>query len=99
MRRREFLGVLSGVAAWPVVARAQQPVQVRRIGILIGGSSPDTPEAQASIAAFVKALQQLGWTEGSNVRFDTRWARGNPENVRKYARELVSLSITVALSF
>ena len=91
MRRREFLGALGGAAAMPLAARAQQGERVRRIGILMGGASADTPESQASMSAFVKELQQLGWAEGSNVRIDTRWATGNPENVRKYARELVGL--------
>ena len=76
MRRREFLGVLGGAAAaWPLAARAQQPERVRRIGVLMA-SAADDPEARPASAAFLQGLQQLGWTDGRNVRIDTRWAAG-----------------------
>jgi putative tryptophan/tyrosine transport system substrate-binding protein len=65
--RRELLAALGGAVAWPLAARAQQPDWVRRIGVLMGLSESD-PEAQSRIAAFRKTLQDLGWTEGRNVR-------------------------------
>ena len=75
MRRRgDVIALLGGAAAaWPLAARAQQPERMRRIGVLMA-SAADDPESQARIAAFVQGLQQLGWTEGRNLRIDTRWA-------------------------
>ena len=95
--RRKFIAALGGAAAaWPLAARAQQADRVRRIGVLIGG--PDNPEDQAPYAAFVQGLQQLGWTDGRNVRFDIRWGAGNAADARKYAAELVALAPDVILS-
>ena len=75
MKRREFITLLGGAAAaWPLAARAQQAERMRRIGVLMN-SAADDPEAQARLAAFVQGLQQLGWTDGRNVRIDYRWAR------------------------
>ena len=91
MRRRAFIAALGGAAAWPVVARAQQPERMRRIGVLLGIAAND-PDAQTRLAAFVQTLQQLGWTDGRNVRIDTRWASGDAELIRKYAAELVALA-------
>jgi putative tryptophan/tyrosine transport system substrate-binding protein len=71
MRRREFITLLGGAAAWPVAARAQQPERVRRIGVLTNLAADD-PEGQARITALVQSLQQLGWTDGRNVRIDYR---------------------------
>ena len=65
---------------------------MRRIGVLIGGGAADDPDTLASIAAFLQGLQQLGWTDGRNVRIDTRWAAGNADNIRKYAAELAALA-------
>ncbi len=79
------------MAAWPTVARAQQPERMRRVGVL-GPRGADDLEAEARIAAFVKELQQLGWTEARNVRIDIRRTAGNPDDARKYAAELVELS-------
>ena len=73
MKRREFITLLGGAAAWPLAARAQQGERMRRIGVLMT-SAADDPEGQARVAAFLQGLQQLGWTEGRNVRIDTRWA-------------------------
>ena len=67
MRRRTFIAGLGSAAAWPVVARAQQGERMRRIGVLMSQAA-DNPEGQARIAAFLQALQQLGWTEGRNIR-------------------------------
>ena len=71
MKRREFIAGLGGAAAWPLVAGTQQPERMRRIGVLMNRA--DDPEGRARIAAFLQGLQQLGWTDGGNVRMDTRW--------------------------
>jgi putative tryptophan/tyrosine transport system substrate-binding protein len=98
MRRREFIALLGGAAAdWPLAARAQQSDRMRRIGVLNGQATND-PDAQANIAAFLRGLQQLGWTDGRNVRIDHRWAAGNPADIRKYAAELVALAPDVILA-
>jgi len=91
--RREFISALGGAATWPLAAHAQQPEQMRRIGVLRG-----RPAVQAQHAAFLQELQQLGWTEGRNVRIDIRWAAGNGDDLRKYAVELVALAPDVILS-
>src|ERR1044072_7776901 len=91
MRRREFLGVVAGAAAaGPIVARAQQAEPVRRIGVLAGGASESGADTQERNAAFAKTLQQLGWTDGDNVRINYRYGLGDAASVRKYAAELVS---------
>jgi hypothetical protein len=74
MRRREFITLLGGAAAWPIAARAQQRERVRRIGMLNTFAAED-PEGQARIAAVLQALQPLGWTVGTNLRIDHRWGR------------------------
>jgi putative ABC transport system substrate-binding protein len=97
MRRREFITLLgSATAAWPIVARAQQPGRMRHIGVLIGGSETD-PEIQSRVAAFQKELQELGWIEGRNLRIDRRWAAGELSRIRIYAAELVGLRPEVIL--
>jgi putative ABC transport system substrate-binding protein len=99
MRRREFIALLGGAAAtWPLIARAQQGERVRRIGVLQGGSDKDDPRSQPNIAAFRQALQQLGWTDGRNVKIDYRWPAGDADKTRKYAAELVALAPDVILS-
>jgi putative ABC transport system substrate-binding protein len=98
MRRREFITLLGGaVAIWPLTARAQQADRVRRIGVLLNFAADDL-EAQAQNLAFVKALQQLGWTDGRNLRIDTRWTGGDAVLTRKYAAELVELEPEVILA-
>jgi len=93
VKRREFITLLGGAAAaWPLAARAQQADRVRRIGALIGAPSADNPDAQANIRAFLQVLQQLGWTDGRNVRIDIRWGAGNADDIRKYAAELAALA-------
>jgi len=93
MKRRDFITLLGGAAAaWPLAARAQQADRVRRIGALIGAPSADNPDAQANIRAFLQVLQQLGWTDGRNVRIDIRWGAGNADDIRKYAAELAALA-------
>ena len=99
MRRRDFILLLGGAAAgaWPLAAYAQQPGGMRRVGVLMGPVADD-PEGQARIAALLHRLQQLGWTEGRNVRIDTRWAAANADNIRRYVAELVALAPDVILA-
>ena len=97
VRRREVLTLLGGaVAVWPIAARAQQPDRMRRIGVLM--SVADGPEGKARLGAFLEGLQQLGWTDGRNVRIDQRWGAGDAERARKYAAELVALGPDVILA-
>jgi putative ABC transport system substrate-binding protein len=98
MRRREFIAALGGAAAsWPLAARGQQSDRMRRIGVLMYWAS-NNREGQAGIAAFKKALQEAGWTEGVNIRFDVRWSEESAENRRKLAAELVALAPDVVLA-
>ena len=97
MRRRDFIAGLGGAAAWPVVARAQQGEQVRRIGVL-SNLPADDPEALRRLAAFKQGLQELGWTVDRNVRIDYCWAAGEADRFRGYAAELVALAPDVILS-
>jgi len=98
MRRREFITLLGGAAAWPIAVHAQQQGErIRRIGVL-SGSAEDDPDTKIYLAAFLKELQQLGWTDGRNVRIDYRFVAGNPENYPKYAAELVALVPDVILA-
>ena len=99
MRRREFITLLGGAAvAWPLAARAQQPDRVRRIGVLMGYAESDL-EGQAYVAAFREGLQKLGWTEGRNIRIDTRWAApADAESMQRFAKELVALQPDLILS-
>ena len=96
MRRREFITLLGGAAAWPVAARAQQPERMGRIGVLMHLAADD-PEGQARHAAFVQGLQQSGWSAGRNVRIDTRWGTSEADR-RRYAAELVALAPDVILA-
>ena len=96
MRRRAFITLLGGAAAWPCVAGAQQPERMRRIGVLMPVAA-DVPEAVARLAAFVQGLQQLGWTDDRNVRIETRWATDS-DQLRRYAAELVALAPDVILA-
>jgi putative ABC transport system substrate-binding protein len=91
VRRREFITLLGSAATWPLVARAQQPKRVRRVGALMPQAAND-PQVQERNAAFLQGLQQLGWTVGQNLQIDYRWAGGNEDDTRKYAAELVALA-------
>jgi putative ABC transport system substrate-binding protein len=96
--RREFTTLLGGAAAaWPLVARGQQAERVRRIGVL-HFQAADDPEQQARLAAFRLGLQQLGWTDGRNVRIDFRWSAGNAADTRRFVAELVALAPDVILT-
>src|SRR5262249_10754844 len=93
MRRREFILLLGGTAAaWPLTPHAQsKPKSVRRVAALMPYSAND-PQSQNRNAAFLQALQQLGWIVGQNVEIDYRWSSGNEDDTRKYAAELVALA-------
>ena len=100
MKRREVLvTLLGGAAAWPLVARAQPTTErVRRIGVLMGFPEGD-PEAQSERALFVQELQKLGWSEGRNLRIDTRWwMPADPESTHRFAKELVALQPDLIIS-
>jgi putative ABC transport system substrate-binding protein len=97
MRRRDFITILGGSAIWPLAAQAQQPERMRRVGVLLGDAAEDS-EGQARLTAFVQALQQLGWADGSNVRIDTRWGAADADRYRRYAAELVALAPDVILA-
>ena len=97
MKRREFITLVGGAAAWPLAARAQQADRVRRIGVLIAGDEND-PVWKTYGSAFTQALAGLGWTDGRNVRIDLRWARGDINRTRAFAQELVGLQPDVILA-
>src|SRR5262249_26446434 len=96
-RRREFITLLGGAAAWPAAVRAQQGERVRRIGMLTNLAEND-PEERRRMAAFLQALQKLGWRDDDNVRIDHRVAQGTADNARRYAAELVALAPDVILT-
>jgi putative ABC transport system substrate-binding protein len=102
MRRREFVSLLGGAATtWPLVAHAEQPERMRRIGVLIGSAADadaDDRDAQGRLAAFLQGLAQLGWTDGRNVRIEIRRGGGDAEHIRQYAAELVALAPDVILT-
>ena len=91
MRRREFIGLIGGAATWPLAARAQQQEHMRRIGVLMNAVE-NKPQGQARVAAFRQVLQQLGWSDGGNMRIDIRWGQNDIDRERKYATELVTLA-------
>ena len=98
LRRRQFIALLASAAAkWPVAARAQQTERVRRVGVLMSVAA-DGPDGQPRLTAFLKRLQELGWTDGQNVRIDVRWGAGEAERTREYVAELVAIGPDVILA-
>src|SRR5215510_866526 len=92
MRRREFITLLSGAAAWPIAASAQPTERVRHLAAMMGGRNADTdPEGRIWFAAFRQGLQELGWIEGHSFRADYRWPAGEPDRMRLIAKEFVNL--------
>ena len=89
MRRRAFITLLGGAAAWPLAARAQQSDGMRRIGVLIPESENDA-DYKAYMAAFLQGLQQLGWMEGRNIQINYRWGAHDIEVTQRFAKELVA---------
>jgi putative ABC transport system substrate-binding protein len=96
MKRREFITLLGGTAAWPMTVLAQQPAKMKRVGVLV--AIADGPEGQSRLRAFQKGLQDLGWLEGQNVLFDVLFAAGEAERSRQYATELISREPDVILA-
>jgi putative ABC transport system substrate-binding protein len=97
LRRRAFITLLGGAAAWPLAARAQQADRMRRIGVLMPLVAGD-PEAQVRSTVFAQTLQQLGWTVGRNLQIDYRFAGGEADRIRQYAAELVALAPDVIMT-
>ena len=97
VRRREFIAVFGGAAAWPLVARAQQPDRVRRIGVLMNRTADD-PEASSFVGALAQGLAELGWAIGRNVRIEYRWGANDADLGRRYSAELVALAPDVILA-
>jgi putative ABC transport system substrate-binding protein len=96
MERRTFITLLGGTAVWPLAARAQQAGRVVRIGVLMGIADSD-PEAKPRVEAFQNGLQELGWTEGQNVRLGYRWTAGDPDRTLLFAKEIFELKPDVML--
>ncbi len=97
MRRRDFIVGLGGAAMWPVVAVRAQQDRMRRVGVLMGLEEND-PEARARFSAFAQALSELGWTDDRNLRMEVRWAAGDVDQMRMFAKELVDLQPNVILA-
>src|SRR3954454_17544831 len=98
MRRRKFIPLVGGVAAWPLAARAQQPAErMRRIGILMP-YPPGDAEVQARVRAFREELRQKGWATGVNVQFDERWTADNMDLILSSAANLVELKQDVIVA-
>jgi putative tryptophan/tyrosine transport system substrate-binding protein len=96
IRRRDFITLLGGAAAWPIAARGQQAERVRRVGVLMNLPADD-PEAQLYMAAFQQGLQDAGWSVGRNLRIDHRWGPLDREQYRQKAAELIALAPDVVL--
>ena len=95
MRRRDFISLVGGAAAWPLAARAQQPGKLPAIGYL-GATTPSVDRPR--VAAFVKRLGELGWVMDSSVRIELRWAEGRAERAREIAAEFVQLKVDVIMT-
>src|SRR5262252_2705674 len=97
MRRREFISLIGGaVAAWALIARAQQTEQMRRIGVLLNTAEHD-PQTAVRVAALVRGLEEQGWTLGRNIQIEYRWGAGDSNLYRKYAQELGALAPDIVL--
>jgi putative ABC transport system substrate-binding protein len=96
MKRREFITLLGGAAAWPLVARAQQPGRMKRIGVLLPFA--DEPEGQSRVSVFEKALAALGWVAGRDVTLEKRWGSFDTGRIVAHAKELTSLNPDVILA-
>jgi len=97
VKRREFIALFGGTAAWPILAHAQQPERVRRIAVLMNTAAGDK-EGQAGLAAFRQVLRQSGWEIGHDLQIDVRWGENNEDLDRKYAAELIALKPEVILA-
>src|SRR4029453_12570096 len=90
VKRRDFITLLGGAAAWPLAAQAQQPPPIRRIGGLMAYPESD-PYGQTLVAAFRDGLMKRGWMESRTIRIDTRWAPPDVKSMQRFAQELVAL--------
>jgi putative tryptophan/tyrosine transport system substrate-binding protein len=97
MRRRELMALLGAAAVWPLTVRAQQGERVRRVGVLMNVNADD-PDQQANVETFVQVLRQLGWVDGRNVQIETRWAGGDPAEIRRHAEQLIALAPDVVVA-
>jgi putative ABC transport system substrate-binding protein len=97
VRRRQFITLLGGAAAWPAAAIAEQNDRVRRVGVLMGFGENDS-EGILWLSSFIRAFRELGWLDGRNMRMDVRWSASNTERERIFAKELVSLQPDVILA-
>jgi putative ABC transport system substrate-binding protein len=91
MRRREFITLVGGAAAWPMVARAQQVETLKKIGVLIGTFEANDPLAEPELSALRTELQRLGWREGANLKIEYRWGVGEIDRIQILAKELIDL--------
>ena len=98
MKRRAFITLLGGAAAWPLAARAQQGDRVRRIGVIMLVDEND-PFAKTQVSAFIQALAGLGWTDSRTMRMDLRWAGGDISGIRALAQELVGLQPDIIVTW
>jgi putative ABC transport system substrate-binding protein len=96
LKRRDFIALLGGAAAWPLAARAEQPYRMRRMGVLLGNA--EDHEAQSWVAALREELGKLGWTEGRNIEIDIRWAAADVASMKRFAKELVALQPDLILT-
>jgi putative ABC transport system substrate-binding protein len=97
MRRREFISLIGGAAGWPLVARAQQPERMRRIGVLMSVEESD-PEGKTQLSRFTQGLAESGWADGRNLRMEVRWGGGDVNRTQTFAKELVALQPDVILA-
>ena len=97
MKRREFIAALGGAAAWPLAARAQQSQRIRRVGVLMAVAESDA-DVRSGVAIFEQSLQELGWTDGRNLRIDYRWGDADAARIQALAKELVALQPDVLVA-
>jgi putative ABC transport system substrate-binding protein len=88
MRRREFITLIGGAAAWPLAARAQQVSHMPRVGVLL--AEADDQGMQARLEGLRQGLERLGWSDGRNIRMVYRFGEGNPDRFQPLAKELVA---------
>jgi putative tryptophan/tyrosine transport system substrate-binding protein len=97
IKRREFMALLGGAAAWPLAARAQQREEIRRVGVLMGLEADD-PDGASQLKALKRAFQELGWVDGRNLQLEISWSGGEPDRIQASARELVTLRCEVIIT-
>src|SRR6202048_55477 len=93
MRRREFISLLGGAAAWPLAARGQQATRIPRIGVLTPGRPDNSDASLRTLNAFIAALGELGYTEGQNIAIERKFGEGNADRLRRLATELVERQV------